>query len=310
MTPEQSQLIRRTITRDLTSDEHALFLECAQRSGLDPFARHIYPQRRNGRLTFEATIDGLRLSAERTGRYAGQLGPEWCGADGIWRDIWTGNQPPVGARVGILRSDFRKPVWGKALYSEFVQLEHGEPTRFWRDMAANQLAKCAEALGFRKAFPREFSGLYTPDEMAQAQQVSATGSSLPFREQQPERGGGGMDTTAASKVPGSSAGLSSDIQLRNPEQGDAGTDVPLPLQPFFDQGLSDRRNLQAAYGFVQLELEHILGAEGLPVFRRIYARHMGHGLFTSRLKCEAANRACLIELWGAVEAAQQERRAA
>lgn len=70
---------------------------------------------------------------------------------------------------------------------------------------------------------------------------------------------------------------------------------------FFEAGLTNRSNLQAAYGFIQLELEHKVGPSGLPAFRAIYSRHLGHGLFTSRAKCEAANRACMLELWGEVE---------
>jgi phage recombination protein Bet len=267
LSPDQAQLLRRTVTSDLSDDEHALFLNVCHRSGLDPFSRHLYPLRKNGTLKFGSTIDGFRFSAEQTGKYAGQLGPEWCGPDGVWKDIWTEEEPPTAARVGILRSDFRKPVWGKALFAEYVQMEHGEPTQFWDRMAANQLAKCAEALGFRKAFPREFSGIYTSDEMAQAKSISL----------------------ASTKHSGLAAG-------RPVETG-----VPEPLQPFFAAGLADRRNLQAAYGFIQLELEHKLGPDGLPAFRSIYVKHMGHGLFTSRAKCEAANRACMLELWGEVE---------
>lgn len=295
LSPEQARLIRRTITAHLSDDEHELFLEAAQRSGLDPFARHIYPlrktvydgTRKESKLTIEATIDGLRLSAERTGKYTGQLGPEWCGPDGVWRDIWTCEEPPVAARVGILRSDFAEPVWGKAVYSEFVQLERGMPTQFWANMPSNQIAKCAEALAFRKAFPREFSGLYTPEEMAQADSISGRFA--------------GRSSDSPARRPASSAD--------NPDQGDFPAVVPLPLQPFFDAGLSDRRNLQAAYQFVQRELDHAPG-DGTGTFRAIYARHLGHGLFATRAKCEAANRACLIELWCAVEVAQQRKEAA
>ena len=146
------KLLRNTLTEPLSETEHQLFILACDRSGFDPFARQIYWMKREGRLVIEASIDGFRLAAERTGEYAGQVGPHWCGPDGKWLSIWTSGVP-TAARVGVLRKDFRKPVWGKAVFAEYDQ-----GGRFWRQMPTNQIAKCAEALAFCKPSRRSSPG--------------------------------------------------------------------------------------------------------------------------------------------------------
>ena len=86
----------------------------------------------------------------------------------------------------------------------------------------------------------------------------------------------------------------------NPDRGGGSArSIPAPLQPFVDAGFGDRRNVQAAFGFLQVELEHAHGAEGTAAFRRIYLRLPR--IFPSKEACAKAHLDCWLEMWAAVK---------
>ena len=177
--PNQIAALCQLGLQDANDADLGVFFHQCQRTGLDPFARQIYMVGRwskgGVKYTIQTGIDGFRL----IGRRAADAGhetlevtdTEWCGPDGAWRDVWLSPEPPAAARVAIIRNGGRFPA--VALFREYGQTtKDGSLTQMWREKGALMIAKCAEALAWRKAFPQDLSGLYTADEMAQADNMT------------------------------------------------------------------------------------------------------------------------------------------
>jgi phage recombination protein Bet len=172
-TPEQTQLISTTIAPGCSADELRLFAYACQRTGLDPFSKQIYAIRRSGRMTIQAGIDGLRAIAERTGELDGSS-TEWCGDDGQWVDVWLSSKPPAAAKTTIYRKGSQHPFTGVARFADY-----NAGQGLWSKMPAAMIAKCSEALALRKAFPANLSGVYSTDEMQQADVEPVTVTAAP-----------------------------------------------------------------------------------------------------------------------------------
>lgn len=160
-TREQIELIKTTVAKNTTDDQLKLFLYTCKRTGLDPLAKQIHcvvrPTKNGPVMSIMTAIDGYRLTADRSGKYAGNDDP-----------IYDNEEKPTKATVTVYKivAGTRCSFTATARWEQYYP---GEAQGFmWRKMPHLMLGKCAEALALRKAFPVELSGVYTVEEMAQA----------------------------------------------------------------------------------------------------------------------------------------------
>lgn len=147
-----------------------LFLHVVNRTGLDPLMNQIYAVCRkvyvNGswekKFTPQTSIDGLRILADKTGKYS----------PGDICEYSYDENNKIKSVVVSVKKQTPDGTWHDvksiAFWDEYVQKDkEGFPTKFWSKFSHLMIAKCAEALALRKAFPAELCNLYTNEEMAQ-----------------------------------------------------------------------------------------------------------------------------------------------
>lgn len=162
---DKKNLIKRTYCKDCTDDEFMLFVNVCQHTGLDPTLKQVYAIKRktkdgNGSMTIQTSIDGLRLIADRTGKYCPGREPIFS----------YDKQGKLFSATSFVKKRTRDGIWHEvsatAVVSEYKPKYAND---FWDTKTHLMTAKCAEALALRKAFPAEMSGLYSDDEMHQAE---------------------------------------------------------------------------------------------------------------------------------------------
>lgn len=225
------------------------YFHICQTTGLDPFKRQIHLIERQGKFTPQTSIDGFRIIRDRSKVYDGDE-TFWCGEDGAWVDAWLRSEPPTACKFVLYVKGRSKPVTAVARWSEYVQTKRdGSVTSMWSRMSAHMLAKVAEALAIRKAFPDDTGGLYTDDEMMQADVIHDDGSASPRggrerspglldvglevppeprREEPPQSGGVGsfMDDPGVED-----AVLVEDEPVSPPEAHATGSSAPVDAEP-------------------------------------------------------------------------------
>lgn len=148
--------------KKLTDNEFEAFLCAARRYQLNPMANQIYARLTEGNdrnprnVAYAAQIDGYRLIADRTSKYAGNDDP-----------VYDDEKNPKKASVTVYKmvGGNRCPFTATARWDQYFP---GPRLGFmWTKMPHLMLGKCAEGLALRKAFPAELAGLYAVEELDQ-----------------------------------------------------------------------------------------------------------------------------------------------
>ena len=168
----KKELLKRTICKNASDDELDLFAHVCKKTGLDPFMKQIHFVKRSSKngdvVTIQTAIDGLRLIAERTEKYSPGKEPTFV----------YGKEGNLFSATSYVKKMTVDGTWHEvsatAVYDEYVQKFYNKEKGchqvgdFWQNKPHIMLAKCAEALVLRKAFPAEMSGIYAEEEMMQS----------------------------------------------------------------------------------------------------------------------------------------------
>jgi phage recombination protein Bet len=154
LTSKHVELIKNQIAKDATPEEFDMFIMMAMRTRLDPLLNQLYfIKYDNKKPSYVTSIDGYRIIAHRTGLFDGVDEPEY---------------KYIQNKLYSCTIKVYKKGCSHAFAATVKFAEYNTNRNQWASKPETMIAKVGEAHALRKAFPQDLSGIYTTDEMEQA----------------------------------------------------------------------------------------------------------------------------------------------
>ncbi len=169
------------IPKGTPPEQVKLFALFCKKKGLDPITGQVFLMARrtynkdsklyDTKYSYQTGIQGYRITAERTGKYAGN--DDYLFDEGLtmFQMLKENRQIPTTATATIYKliGNQRVPYTASAYWDSYCPPE--KQNFMWIKMPFLMLGKCAEALAFKKAFPDKMEGLYIHEEMQNAGEI-------------------------------------------------------------------------------------------------------------------------------------------
>lgn len=175
--PAEIDLLKKTVAKNCTDEEFALFMLVCKKKKLDPFTKQVYAikwPRRNqpDEMVIIVGIGGYRSMAARSHKrdFGGTSEPRWTFNDSTLGENGktpAGRRIPDTATVQAFRKGGIHVGAATVFWEEFAPVDlKSSRSDFWNRLPKHMLAKCAESHALRKCFP-DLSDIYSEEEMSQ-----------------------------------------------------------------------------------------------------------------------------------------------
>lgn len=168
-----AQDVRNVICPGATDKEIGMFLELCRLQHLNPWTKEVYLVKYGSAPA--SMITGKEVFTKRANR-----NPNF---EGMEHGVVVAHKGPSGVKLERREGAAVYPEFGEVLaggwarvyvkgkrpvYAELALAEYSTGKSNWAKMPAVMINKCAQVAALRLAFPEEYQGMYTPEEMSTA----------------------------------------------------------------------------------------------------------------------------------------------